>query len=143
MLPMKGSWRRNVRITGKKSLHGSHDMVSQAYAAKRRSNAPDEVQETERLYYHSNEWPFEEHEKDTADEADGPAQLLLAREEVERLVRPDDESESREEEDLCVGQRSAMIVERDTAWWGRLDRTEGAGRGMWRHARIWVRWDRG
>ena len=67
-------------MTGKKSLHGSHDTVSGAYAAKRKSHVPEEVQETERLNYYSNKRPFEEDEEDAADEADGPAQLLLARE---------------------------------------------------------------
>lgn len=65
-----------------------------------RHNAPEEVEEPERLDDHARERPLDEDEHDAAEEADRAAQLLPPREEVERLVGPDDERQPRDEQDL-------------------------------------------
>lgn len=51
-----------------------------------------------------DETDLAEDQNDAAEEADGPAQLLLAREEEERLCRSNNEGQTREEEDLSEGR---------------------------------------
>ena len=72
-------------------------------------SVPEEVQKPECLYYNSDERPLEEHKQDAADEAHGAAQLLLAGEEVEGLLRADDECQTGEEEDLWNGEKRYTV----------------------------------
>ena len=77
-----------------------------------RHDAPEEVEEPERLDDHARERPLGEDEQDAAEEAERATQLLLAREEVERLVGPDDERQPGDEEDLyggVIGRVSAAL----------------------------------
>ena len=96
-------------------------------------DVPEEVEEPERLDDDADERPLEEHEQDAADEAHRAAQLLLPREEVERLVGPDDERQPGQEEDLSRParsgrQRRARGVGEAWAWaWAR--RATGPGWG--------------
>ena len=60
---------------------------------EREDDAPKEIEKPESLDKDANEGPFEKHEEDAPDETDGAPHLLLAREEVERLVGPNDERE--------------------------------------------------
>lgn len=69
-----------MRITGKKSLV-SHD-------------APKKIKEPYHFDSHSRERVAEEHEHHTSKEADGPADLVLARKEQECLLRPDEQRNS-------------------------------------------------
>jgi hypothetical protein len=64
------------------------------------SNAPEQIEKPKHLDQHPDSRPLEEHEEDAAEEAGCPAQLVPPREEVERLLRADDEEEPTEEEDL-------------------------------------------
>jgi hypothetical protein len=59
-----------------------------------RQHAPEKIEETEHLDKHTDNWPFEEDEEYPTKEADCPAQLVLTREKVERLLRADDEEEA-------------------------------------------------
>lgn len=86
-------------MTGKKSLGSPYMSMCTALDAVL-LDVPKQVQETNRLHNHPDERPLQEHHKDTAYEARRPAELLSSREEVESLVRANDESEPREEEDL-------------------------------------------
>lgn len=83
-------------MTGKKSLkykeNKSHG--SAFYAGGKQQHAPEKVEETEHLDQHAYSWPFEEDEEYPAKEAGRPAQLVFAREKVERFLRADDEEEA-------------------------------------------------
>lgn len=68
--------------------NGAHATIK---TAKEDGDAPKEVEEPKRLDDDADEGPFEEDEEDAADETCCPAQLLLAREEVKRLLGADDE----------------------------------------------------
>ena len=57
-------------------------------------DVPEKIEKTEHLYQYTDSWPFEEDEEYPTKEADCPAQLVLAREKVERLLRADDEKEA-------------------------------------------------
>lgn len=96
-LPMNGSWRKNVMITGKKSLCKSWVPDISAYII---DNAPEKVEETECLDYHANEGPLEEDQQDPTQETHSPAYFLFPGEEVECLLRPYYERYSRQEENL-------------------------------------------
>ena len=89
-------------MTGKKSLCIASTSVP-AFPhteSNRRRHAPEEIEESERLDNHAHERPLEEDEEDAADEADGAAELLFPREEVEGLLRADDEGYAGEKEEL-------------------------------------------
>jgi hypothetical protein len=62
--------------------------------ATTRHDAPKKIEEPEHLDQYTYSRPFEEDEEYTAEEAGRPAQLILAREKVERLLRADDEEEA-------------------------------------------------
>ena len=68
--------------------------------ARARAHAPEEVEEAERLDAHADKRPADEDEEDPAEEAERPAQLLLAREKVERLGWANDERHPGQEKDL-------------------------------------------
>ena len=78
--------------------------MSERKAATEGSDAPKEVQEPKRLYYDSNEWPLEEDQQDATNETYRAPHFLLSCEEVERLLRADDESQTREEQELQTHQ---------------------------------------
>jgi len=65
-------------------------------------HAPKEVEEPKRLDNHTNEWPFEEDEDDSAKEAERSANFLSAPEEGEGLLGTDDEREAGDEENLSM-----------------------------------------
>lgn len=65
-------------------------------------NAPEEVQEPERFEDDANKRPLEEHEQNSPNKAQCTPQLLFPREEVERLLRPDDQREPGQEQNLHV-----------------------------------------
>ena len=58
---------------------------------------PKQVQESECLQYHSKERPLQEHEADAPQEACRAPNLVLSGEEVESLLRADDEAETAQE----------------------------------------------
>lgn len=92
-------------MTGKKSL-GKGTAVKMRLehtVARRTGNTPEEVEEADGFDNDADERPLEEDEEDAADEAHRAPQLLFPREEVERFVRPDDERQPREEQDLPAG----------------------------------------
>lgn len=59
-----------------------------------RQHAPEKIEETKHLDHHTYSRPFEEDEEYPTKEAGRPAQLVLAREKVERLLWADDEEEA-------------------------------------------------
>ncbi|THH15633.1 hypothetical protein EW146_g4871 [Bondarzewia mesenterica] len=65
-----------------------------------KAGSPEKIQESERLEYDANKWPFEEDQQNTTEETECPAQFVLARKEVKGFLRPDDEAETAEEKDL-------------------------------------------
>jgi len=73
-----------------------------------REKVSKKVEETEHLDQDADGWPFEEDEEYPAEEAGRPAQLVLAREEVKRLLRADDEEEAAQEEDVSEGEESRV-----------------------------------
>jgi hypothetical protein len=88
-------------MTGKKSLMKNEGKKVRSCACMRQQrfyawgqHAPEKIEETEHLDQHTDSWPFEEDEEYPTEEADCPAQLVLAREKVERLLRADDEEEA-------------------------------------------------
>lgn len=96
-VPTNGSCLRNVTTTGKKSLCARERKrcgLGNVLNLEEDTHAPEEVEETKGLDEHSDERPFEEDEEDATEEADGPANLLLAREEGDGLLGPNDECEA-------------------------------------------------
>lgn len=104
-VPMKGSCRRKVITTGKKSLlriiFGNVVSVGQSSTTtglgivrglvdEEKKTLPKQVEETKCLDDNTNERPFEEHEQDSAEETDRAPDFLLPREEIKRLLRADD-----------------------------------------------------
>jgi hypothetical protein len=81
-------------MTGKKSLMCVCVHEAAAFYAQGGKHAPEKIEETEHLDQHTDSWPFEKDEEYPTEEADCPAQLVLAREKVERLLRADDEEEA-------------------------------------------------
>jgi hypothetical protein len=55
------------------------------------SHAPEQIEKPKHLHQHPDSRPLEEHEEDAAEETGCPAQFVPPREEVERLLRADDE----------------------------------------------------
>lgn len=99
-MPTPGNCRKKVRMTGKKSLRTRSARERVQRAIRRRSDAPEEVEEAKGLYYDADERPLDEDQQDAAEETERAAQLLLAREEVESLLRPDNQREAGQEQDL-------------------------------------------
>lgn len=97
-MPTKGSCRRNVRTTGKKSLDRKNVRRGNQNS---RQFVPKEIQESKGFYDHPNERVFEKDEQDTTEEANRSTQLLLASKERECFLGPDDEREAREEQQLA------------------------------------------
>jgi hypothetical protein len=97
---MKGSCRRNVMMTGKKSLF--NQIASESGRVGRSGgqiDVPEEVQETKSLHDHPNHRPLHHnHDKDATNKAYAPSQLVLACEKVKCLLRSDNEGDAREEE---------------------------------------------
>lgn len=75
---MNGSWRRKVRMTGKKSLkeekkkgrNRSHNFRG-VYAGGGK-HVPEKIEETEHLDQHTDSWPFQEDEEYPSEEAGRP-----------------------------------------------------------------------
>jgi hypothetical protein len=59
-----------------------------------RQHPPEKIEETKHLDHHTYSRPFEEDEEYPTKEAGRPAQFVLAREKVERLLWADDEEEA-------------------------------------------------
>lgn len=93
---MKGSCLKNVRMTGKKSLYMVKFKIRYMKNA-RHKNVPKEVQESNSLHNHADERPFEKDQQDSTNETSGPSELLFSCEEVESLLRTDDQCEAGEE----------------------------------------------
>ena len=91
------------RKEGNKRAGGRRQHGRPTWMEEERHDAPEEVEEPERLDDHARERPLGEDEQDAAEEAERATQLLLAREEVERLVGPDDERQPGDEENLQSG----------------------------------------
>ena len=81
-------------------MGGGYDGNITATQQEHELDAPKEIQEADRLDDDANERPLEEHEQDAPDEAERAPQLLFPREEVERLLRPDDQRQPGEEQEL-------------------------------------------
>ncbi len=95
-LPMMGSCRRKLRMTGKKSLYQiTTQMRRQSIQVSKRSlvqqmrrpclSLPKEIEESETFDEHADDRPLAEDEDHAREEADGAADLLFPREEVEGL----------------------------------------------------------
>lgn len=91
-MPTKGSCRRNVKTTGKKSLcRKSVRCAENQFGGQR---LPKEVQESKGLYDHPNERVFEKDEQDATEEAYRSAQLLPASKEIKRFLGSNDERQA-------------------------------------------------
>ena len=110
---MNGSCRKNVNITGKKSLL-TRELVNIISTREKKNkkegeiiiqDAPEQIEKPKSLYTHAHKGPLEEHEQDTTEETCRPAQFLLSCEEIKRLLRTDDECQPRHEEDLRIKKK--------------------------------------
>ncbi len=90
--------RNEDRRAGGRRQHGQPTGMEEE-----RHNAPEEVEEPECLDDHARERPLGKDKQDATEEAEHATQLLLAREEVERLVGPDDERQPGDKQDLHDG----------------------------------------
>lgn len=88
-VPMNGTCRRKVKITGKKSLHDKLGHEFDRYDKTR--GVPEQVEKPEYLHEEPDERPFEEYKYDTSKETQGPPNFLFPSEEVKRLLHADDE----------------------------------------------------
>jgi len=57
-------------------------------------DVPEQIQEAKRFDNHPNKRPFAEHQKNASEETYGSANLLLASEKVECLLRTNDERQA-------------------------------------------------
>lgn len=95
-MPTRGSCRRNVRTTGKKSLDRT-DVRGTREVCFKRTTLPKEIQESKGLYDHPNERVFEKDEQNATEEANRSTQFLFASKEIKCFLGSNDECEAREE----------------------------------------------
>lgn len=77
------------------------------------SYSPEQVEEAECFYRHSNHGPLAKDEEHAGKEADGASNLLLPREKVECLLRSDEKCNASREEHIAERKEGSVKEEQD------------------------------